>query len=121
MKDWRKVKEAIRNYVFNNFNPGLLPDNNSLRQEIFEKISSTAGLSLALEPQVFVSRIRCRIFRTWKSAEDYYANSLRELQRTFRDSATSTVEPDDDDDVLETCSEDPIQLPGGDTPQEVGG
>jgi predicted DNA-binding protein (UPF0278 family) len=52
-----------------------------LRQLIFEKISSTAGLFLALEPQVFVSKIRCRFFRTWKAAEDYYANSLRELAR----------------------------------------
>lgn len=80
LEDWKDVKEALRNYVYNNFNPGLLPDAHPLRQEIFSKISSTAGLFLALEPKVFVSRIRCRIFRTWKSAEDYYANSLRQLK-----------------------------------------
>jgi hypothetical protein len=34
-----------------------------------------------VEPQVFVSKIRCRFFRTWKAAEEYYANSLRQLAR----------------------------------------
>lgn len=80
-KDWADIKDSIRNYVFNNFNPGLLVDDNPLRQQVFEKISSTAGLFLALEPQVFVSKIRCRFFRTWKAAEEYYANSLRLLSR----------------------------------------
>ena len=36
-----------------------------------------------MEPQVFVSQIRCRVFRTWKSAEDYYANTLREAKFQF--------------------------------------
>lgn len=83
LEDWKDVKEAMRNYVFQNFNPGLLPNDNSLRREIFESIGSTAGLFLALQPQVFVSKIRGRIFRTWKSAEDYYANTLREAKRAF--------------------------------------
>jgi hypothetical protein len=69
--------------VFQNFNPGLLPSDHPLRREIFEKIGSTAGLFLALEPQVFVSKIRGRVFRTWKSAEEYYANTLREAKRAF--------------------------------------
>jgi hypothetical protein len=43
-------------------------------------MASTSGLFLALEPQVFVSKIRGRVFRTWKAAEDYYANSLREAK-----------------------------------------
>jgi len=46
LDDWKDVKEALRNYVYNNFNPGLLPENHSLRQDIFTKISSTAGLFL---------------------------------------------------------------------------
>jgi hypothetical protein len=79
--DWKTVKEAMRNYTFQNFNPGLLPNDHPLRKDIFDKISSTSGLFLALEPQVFVSKIRARIFRNWKAAEDYYANSLRELKR----------------------------------------
>ena len=95
LKDWRKVKEAIRNFVYENFNPGLLPGDHSLRREIFAKISTTAGLFLALEPKVFVSRIRCRIFRNWKSAEEYYANSLREARNFFLNEAEA--EPDLDD------------------------
>ena len=81
LSDWKTVKEAMRNYTFQNFNPGLLPNDHPLRKDIFDKISSTSGLFLALEPQVFVSKIRARIFRNWKAAEDYYANSLRELKR----------------------------------------
>jgi hypothetical protein len=84
LNDWRHLKEAIRNYVYQNFNPGLLPAGNALQIEIFDKIGSTAGLFLALEPKVFVSRIRCRVFRNWKAAEDYYANSLRELKRALQ-------------------------------------
>lgn len=83
LKDWRQVKEAVRNYVYQNFNPGVLPFDHPLRQEVFGNISSTAGLFLALEPQVFVSKIRGRVFRNWKAAEDYYANSLREAKRAM--------------------------------------
>lgn len=99
--DWLDIKNALRNYVFNNFNPSLLPSDNALRQDIFDKISSTAGLFLALEPQVFVSKIRCRVFRTWRSAENYYANSLRQLSRALegRDAAL------DEDDHQESRSE----------------
>jgi hypothetical protein len=94
LSDWKNVKEAIRNFVFQNFNPGLLPYDHALRQDIFERISSTSGLFLALEPKVFVSKIRGRIFRTWKSAEDYYANSLREAKRAF---SGEVVEVESDD------------------------
>lgn len=80
LEDWKDVKEAMRNYVFDNFNPGLLPDDHPLKRDVFEKISSTAGLFLALHPQVFVSRIRARFFRTWKAAEDYYSNTLKEVK-----------------------------------------
>jgi hypothetical protein len=89
-REWIKVKEGLRNYTFNNFNPSLLPGDNPLRQEIFDKISSTAGLFLALEPQVFVSKIRCRLFRYWKAAEAYYANSLRQLKATMLEGDYST-------------------------------
>lgn len=97
-RDWIKVKEALRNYTFNNFNPSLLPGDNALRQSIFDKISSTAGLFLALEPQVFVSKIRCRIFRSWKAAEGYYANSLRQLKVSF-DDGEDAVDHDEVDDL----------------------
>jgi hypothetical protein len=97
LDDWQRVKEAIRNYIYQNFNPGLLPWGNVLRNDIFEKIGSTAGIFLALEPQVFVSRIRCRIFRNWKAAEAYYSNSLRELKRSFE--GESMVEADEDVDL----------------------
>jgi hypothetical protein len=83
--------------VFNNFNPGLLADDNPLRQQVFEKISSTAGLFLALEPQVFVSKIRCRFFRTWKAAEEYYANSLRQLSNYLGAPAEDNEVIEDDD------------------------
>jgi hypothetical protein len=74
----------------------LLPGDNALRQEIFDKITSTAGLFLALEPQVFVSKIRCRIFRSWKAAENYYANSLRQLKGALTDGAGVTDHEDID-------------------------
>jgi len=96
LPDWKDVKEAIRNFVFENFNPGLLPQNHLLRKDIFDKISSTAALFLALEPKVFVSKIRCRIFRNWKAAEDYYANALREARNVL--SGTAEVPPDTDMD-----------------------
>ena len=82
--DWRLVKEGIRNYVYQNFNPGLLPDHHPLRIDIFQKIKSTAPLFMALEPKVFVSKIRCRFFRNWRAAEGYYTNTLRQLARRFR-------------------------------------
>jgi hypothetical protein len=97
-KDWIKVKESLRNYTYNNFNPSLLPMSNQLRQDIFDRISSTAGLFLALEPQVFVSKIRCRIFRSWKASESYYANSLRQLKISLSEGVTA-VEHDDVDDL----------------------
>ena len=77
---WKVVKEAIRNYKYQNFNPGLLPGPHPLRRDFFEKISSTAGLFLALEPRVFVSKIRGRVFRTWRAAEEYYTNTLRQVK-----------------------------------------
>lgn len=95
LENWRAAKDAIRNFVFQNFNPGLLPYNNHLRSEIFNKISSTAGLFLALEPKVFVSKIRCRIFRTWKAAEAYYANSLRELGQSLDGESVDISEDDE--------------------------
>jgi hypothetical protein len=95
LEDWKTVKEAIRNFTFQNFNPGLLPGDHPLRKEIFDKIGSTAGLFYALEPQVFVSRIRARIFRNWKAAEDYYANSLRELKRAL--SGEADIEPEEEE------------------------
>jgi hypothetical protein len=80
LDDWLKVKDSLRNFVYQNFNPGLLPQDHPLRREIFENMASTSGLFLALEPQVFVSKIRCRVFRNWKAAEDYYSNTLREAK-----------------------------------------
>ncbi len=95
LSDWKTVKEAVRNFVYQNFNPGLLPFENHLRREIFESIGSTAGLFLALEPKVFVSKIRGRIFRTWKAAEDYYSNSLRETKRIL--GGDRNIEPEIED------------------------
>jgi hypothetical protein len=54
---------------------------------------------LALEPQVFVSKIRGRVFRTWKSAEDYYANTLREAKRYLKGEPVEP-EPEDGSDVV---------------------
>jgi hypothetical protein len=95
LDDWLKVKDSVRNFVYENFNPGLLPQEHPLRQEIFENMASTSGLFLALEPQVFVSKIRCRVFRTWKAAEDYYSNTLREAKYQFM--GEKEVEPELDD------------------------
>jgi hypothetical protein len=100
-RDWVRMKEALRNYTFNNFNPSLLPGENALRQDIFEKITSTAGLFLALEPQVFVSKIRCRIFKSWKAAEGYYANSLRQLKSSFADNIQASYHEEIDAYELE--------------------
>jgi hypothetical protein len=104
LRDWATVKNALRNFVYQNFNPGLLPPEHPLRHEIFENMASTSGLFLALEPQVFVSKIRCRVFRNWKAAEDYYANTLREAKKALADQKQAEAEIDDDldvEDVLE--------------------
>ncbi len=101
LENWRDVKEAVRNFVYQNFNPGRLPYGDPLRDEIFDKITSTAGLFLALEPKVFVSKIRCRFFRNWKAAEDYYSNSLRVLADALENSGGVETEIEDDDDRVE--------------------
>ena len=98
-RDWAKLKESARNFVYENFNPGLLPYDHALRTEIFDNISSTSGLFLALEPQVFVSKIRCRVFRTWKSAEDYYSNTLREAKRAFEGDEEIEADIEDVEDI----------------------
>jgi len=100
LNDWRKVKDSIRNFVFQNFNPGLLPQEHPLRHEIFENMSSTSGLFLALEPQVFVSKIRCRVFRNWKAAEDYYSNSLREAKFSLAGEKQPEHEIEDEEDLV---------------------
>jgi len=110
LETWKRVKEATRNFVYENFNPGLLPGDHPLRIEIFGKISSTAGLFLALEPKVFVSKIRCRIFRSWKAAEDYYSNSLREARNYF--AGLTDVEPELEDTT------DLVQIPMPDVASE---
>ncbi len=98
---WRGVKESIRNFVFDNFNPGLLPHDHPLRRRIFDSIASTTGLFLALEPQIFVSKIRCRIFRSWKAAEEYYANSLHQAQIQLKTGQVEDViDADQEDDIL---------------------
>ncbi len=99
LQDWRKVKDAIRNFVFENFNPGLLTQDHPLRKDIFDKMNSTAALFLALEPRVFVSKIRCRIFRTWKAAEDYYSNTLREASYAIKGDMKAVTDIDLDEDV----------------------
>lgn len=77
---WNEIKTAIRNIKYRNFNPASLPSDHELHKSIFEKVSSTSGLFCALQPQVFVSKIRARVFASWRAAEDYYANSLRQLR-----------------------------------------
>ena len=99
LKDWLTVKDSIRNFVYQNFNPGLLPFDHPLRKEIFENMASTSGLFLALEPQVFVSKIRCRVFRTWKAAEDYYSNTLREAKFSLMGEKTPEPEIEDAEEL----------------------
>lgn len=98
LKQWKTVKDAVRNYTYQNLNPALLPSEHPLRRDIFEKISSTSGIFCALEPQVFVSKIRARIFRNWKAAEDYYTNTLRELKRVLKDAAPAEHEDEEETD-----------------------
>jgi hypothetical protein len=99
LRNWAKVKDALRNFVYQNFNPGLLPQEHPLRHEIFENMASTSGLFLALEPQVFVSKIRCRVFRNWKAAEDYYSNTLREAKYALTTGKNDEAEIEDDLDL----------------------
>jgi hypothetical protein len=99
LDDWIKVKDSIRNFVYQNFNPGLLPQDHPLRREIFENMASTSGLFLALEPQVFVSKIRCRVFRNWKAAEDYYSNTLREAKFSLAGEKGTEPEVEDSEDL----------------------
>ena len=96
---WKVVKEAIRNFKFQNFNPGLLPGSHPLRRDFFDKIASTAGLFLALEPRVFVSKIRGRVFRTWRAAEDYYTNTLRQVKEAEEGHVDVESDIDDGEDL----------------------
>jgi hypothetical protein len=100
LDDWLKVKDSVRNFVYQNFNPGLLPQEHPLRREIFENMASTSGLFLALEPQVFVSKIRCRVFRNWKAAEDYYSNTLREAKFSLRGERQPEPEIEDAEELV---------------------
>lgn len=100
LDDWAKVKDSVRNFVYQNFNPGLLPQDHPLRREIFENMASTSGLFLALEPQVFVSKIRCRVFRNWKAAEDYYSNTLREAKFSLAGEKQPEPEIEDAEDLV---------------------
>jgi hypothetical protein len=109
LDDWLKVKDSVRNFVYENFNPGLLPQDHPLRQEIFENMSSTSGLFLALEPQVFVSKIRCRVFRTWKAAEDYYSNTLREAKFQFMGEKEIEPELDDAEELKSSPVGEPVK------------
>jgi hypothetical protein len=107
--DWKLHKEAVRNFVFENFNPSHLPESNDLRNEVFTKIASTSALFLALEPQVFVSKIRCRIFRHWRAAEAYYVNTLRQLKRQLQTGGKFSVPAemdleDDEEAMVETAT-----------------
>lgn len=108
-RDWRLHREAVRNFVYENFNPSHLPESNNLRNEIFSNIASTSALFLALEPQVFVSKIRCRIFRHWRAAEAYYINTLRQLKKQLAAGdrpAAEDVETDlDDEDITANAAE----------------
>ena len=63
-------------------------------------MASTSGLFLALEPQVFVSKIRCRVFRNWKAAEDYYSNTLREAKFTLSGDKSPEPEVEDTEELL---------------------
>lgn len=105
-EDWRTHKEAVRNYVYENFNPGLLPGDHHLRNEVFSKIASTSALFLALEPQVFVSKIRCRVFRNWRAAESYYTNSLRQLKFSLSGISSASV-----DDFVDAEEEEDAVVP----------
>lgn len=108
-RDWDKVKKAIRNFVFNNFNPGLLRHGHPLRSRILDGIESTTGLFLALEPQIFVSKIRCRVFRSWKAAEDYYANSLRVAQSQMKGEPVDEIIEDEEEATPSTVNEKHIK------------
>jgi len=100
LDNWIKVKDSIRNFVYQNFNPALLPLDHALRQEIVKNIASTSGLFLALEPQVFVSKIRCRVFRNWKFAEDYYAETFRVAKFSLAGGVHPEPEIEDDEELL---------------------
>ena len=43
LEDWLKVKDSVRNFVYENFNPGLLPQDHPLRREIFENMVFDIG------------------------------------------------------------------------------
>ncbi len=100
LDNWIKVKDSIRNFVYQNFNPALLPQDHPLRHEIIKNMASASGLFLALEPQVFISKIRCRIFRNWKFAEEYYAETLRVAKFSLAGGIHPEPEIDDDEELL---------------------
>jgi len=56
-----------------------------------------------------VSKIRCRVFRNWKAAEDYYSNTLREAKKTLAGEQQPEPEIEDAEDILAEVATPPTQ------------
>jgi hypothetical protein len=77
LRDWKLVKEAVRNFVYQNFNPGLLPFEHHMRQEIFGNISSTAGLFLAPALGVTLSQSGGEVEQAFRSGLNFLLGQVR--------------------------------------------
>jgi len=87
---WKDLKYATEQLRYGFIGPNLLPDTDPLKQRFFNAFNETSTHLLAMNPPGPVSKVRGRIFASWKDAEANYAGSLRTLARDLDRSRPAT-------------------------------
>ncbi len=94
LSDWKSLKMATEQLRYGYIGPNLLPDDDPLKQRVFSAFNETSTHLLAMKPPGPVSKVRGRIFATWKDAEANYTGSLRTLARDLARGRAGPAEPE---------------------------